>query len=163
MSDDIDRIWRAIIEIGTCMMVTRDGDILRARPMQALPEPDENAIWFLSEKETHKDSEIENQPKICLAFADVEDDLYVSLSGTLEVIRDEERITTLLSDDAEVEDDEAEAAKNLIALLFKPEIGEIWDGWSLADDDEDEEGESEVEGDQVGSKVSFGKNTKGDL
>lgn len=162
MAADRDRIWRAILEIGTCMLVTRDSMILRARPMQALAEPDENAVWFLSDRQAHTETEIGSDPHVCLAFADVTEDLYVSLSGILEAIDDAERIASLLSDEDEADDDDRLEAKDLIALKFTPEIGEIWDGWSLADDEDDEE-ESETEDDDeaTGVKVAFGKSERG--
>lgn len=154
MAADRDRIWRAILEIGTCMMVTRDGEILRARPMQALAEPDENAVWFLSDGETHKDREIAQDSHVCLAFADVEQDLYVSLSGTLEVIKDPEKVAALLSEDDETDEDELDEAQDLIALRFTPEIGEIWDGWSLGEEDDEDDAE---DAEQSGVKIAFGK------
>lgn len=162
MAADRDRIWRAILEIGTCMLVTRDNTILRARPMQALAEPDENAVWFLSDKQAHTETEIGSDPHACLAFADVTEDLYVSLFGTIEAIDDAERIASLLSDEDEADDDDRLEAKDLIALKFTPEIGEIWDGWSLADDEEEDESETEDDDEPTGVKVAFGKSERGD-
>lgn len=155
MKADRDRIWRAILEIGTCMMVTRDGEGLRARPMQALAEPDENIVWFLSDRASHKDREITAEPRTCLAFADVENDLYVSLFGQLELVDDRDRVCALLSDD-DSGDEESMAMDDLIALRFTPETGEIWDGWSLGDD-EGEEGADDDEAEaQAGLKIDFG-------
>lgn len=148
MTADRDRIWRAIVEIGTCMMVTRDGEMLRARPMQALAEPEENTIWFLSERDAHKDQEVTVDPHTCLAFANVDDDLYVSLSGHMEIVDDRTRINALLADseddDSQVQETKSEgadtaAAETLVALRFTPEAGEIWDGWSVGDDDDEDE------------------------
>lgn len=156
MTADRDRIWRAILEIGTCMLVTRDGNDLRARPMQALAEPDENAVWFLSDRNTHKDGEVRADPNTCLAFADVDEDLYVSLSGRLEVIDDSERVATLLSEDEDLDEDDKQAAEELIALRFTPDTGEIWDGWSLAEEEEDDETEEAGPETQSGAKISFG-------
>ncbi len=67
----------------------------------------------------------------------------------------------LLSDDVEADEDEQATAENLVALRFTPEIGEIWDGWSLGDadteddDDDDTQGEGENEDAQTGTKVNF--------
>lgn len=145
MSADQDRIWRAILEIGTCMLVTRIGEDLRARPMQALAAPDESAVWFLSERASHKGSKVTASSRACLAFADVEDDLYVSLSGRVEMIDDPDKVASLLSDDDRSDDDERVVAGDLIALRFIPETGEIWNGWGLGGDesDADEDGAEE--------------------
>lgn len=161
MVADKDKIWRAVLEIGTCMLVTRDGAMLRARPMQALAEPDENAVWFLSDREAHTDVEIAEQSQVCLSFADVNEDLYVSLSGPMAVIDDAERVASLLADDDTADDDDRLEAKDLVALKFMPELGEIWDGWSLAeedDDDQETEDDSAANGGESTSvKVAFGK------
>ena len=49
-------------KIGFAMLVTRDGDKLRARPMSAYLERDENAIYFLTDARRHKDEEIARNP-----------------------------------------------------------------------------------------------------
>jgi hypothetical protein len=43
----INRVWRIIEKVGICMMATRFEDGLRARPLEARPDRDENVIWFL--------------------------------------------------------------------------------------------------------------------
>src|ERR1700729_4203040 len=66
-----DLIWKHIRAIRTCMMVTHDGAQVRARPMRGIPREDENAIWFISDTETHKDPELRDNPRACLTFCDV--------------------------------------------------------------------------------------------
>ena len=67
---DIDRAWDLMKKIGFAMLVTRDGDKLRARPMSAYIERDNNAIYFLTDARRHKDEEIARNPSVNLSFAD---------------------------------------------------------------------------------------------
>src|ERR1700750_960299 len=50
---DIDRAWELMKKIGFAMLVTRDGDRLRARPMSAYLDQDSNAIYFLTDARRH--------------------------------------------------------------------------------------------------------------
>ncbi len=66
MADDnarnVDRAWDLMKKIGFAMLVTRDGDKLRARPMSAYLERESNAIYFLTDARRHKDEEIARNP-----------------------------------------------------------------------------------------------------
>ena len=46
---DTDRVWELMKKIGFAMLVTRDGDKLRARPMSAFCERENNTIYFLTD------------------------------------------------------------------------------------------------------------------
>ena len=59
---DVDRAWELMKKIGFAMLVTHDGDKLRARPMSAYLEPENNAVYFLSDVRRHKDEEIAKNP-----------------------------------------------------------------------------------------------------
>jgi general stress protein 26 len=50
---DTDRAWDLMKKIGFAMLVTHDGDKLRARPMSAFLERKENAIYFLTDARRH--------------------------------------------------------------------------------------------------------------
>ena len=77
---DTDRVWELMKKIGFAMLVTRDGDKLRARPMSAYLERENNAIYFLTDARRHKDEEIARNPGVNLSFADASDQKYVSVS-----------------------------------------------------------------------------------
>lgn len=78
-ANDIQRAWGLVKKIGFAMLVTRDGDKLRARPMSAYLERDENTIYFLTDARRHKDEEIARDPHVNLAFADPGSQKYVAL------------------------------------------------------------------------------------
>ena len=92
---NVDRAWELMKKIGFAMLVTRDGDKLRARPMSAYFEREENAIYFLTDARRHKDQEIARNPGINLSFADASSQKYVSLTGTAIVSNDRTKIKEL--------------------------------------------------------------------
>ena len=78
-ASDIDRVWELMKKIGFAMLVTRDGNKLRARPMSAYLARDENMIYFLTDARHHKDEEIARNPQVNLSFADAGSQTYVCL------------------------------------------------------------------------------------
>src|SRR6195952_4711005 len=123
---DIDRAWDLMKKIGFAMLVTRDGDRLRARPMSAHLELDENAIYFLTDARRHKDEEIARDPNVNLSFADTGAQKYVSVTGTAAVSNDRARIKQLFSTPAKAWWDSAEDP-NIRVLKMSPEDAEFWD------------------------------------
>ncbi len=123
---DTDRAWDLMKKIGFAMLVTRDGDRLRGRPMSACLERESNAIYFLTDARHHKDDEIARNPDVNLSFADAGDQKYVSVSGTADVCNDRARIKQLFSTPAKAWWDSAEDP-NIRVLKVTPDIAEFWD------------------------------------
>jgi general stress protein 26 len=126
VAQDIDRTWDLMTKIGFAMLVTRDGEQMRARPMSAFVERDHNAIYFLTDTRRHKDDEIAAHPEVNLAFADPGDQKYVSLTGVAVVSNDRAKIKELFSTPAKAwwnsEDD-----PNIRVLKVTPNDAEFWD------------------------------------
>jgi general stress protein 26 len=123
---DADRAWELMKKIGFAMLVTRDGDRLRARPMSAFIEREQNAIYFLTDARRHKDEEIARNPSINLSFADAGSQKYVSITGTAAVANDRAKIKELFSTPAKAWWDSAEDP-NIRVLKITPEDAEFWD------------------------------------
>ncbi|CAN5450280.1 hypothetical protein BH11PSE4_BH11PSE4_41990 [soil metagenome] len=125
-SADIARTWELMKKIGFAMLVTKDGDKLRARPMSAYLDRDANAIYFLSDARKHKDDEIAKNPQINLSFADAGDQKYVSVTGTAVVSNDRAKIKELFTTTAKAWWDNAEDP-NIRVLKITPDDAEFWD------------------------------------
>ena len=121
-----DHAWDLMKKIGFAMLVTRDGDKLRARPMSAYLERENNAIYFLTDVRRHKDDEIARNPNVNLSFADASDQNYVSVSGIAAVSNDRAKIKQLFTTTAKAWWDSAEDS-NIRVLKFTPEDAEFWD------------------------------------
>jgi general stress protein 26 len=130
MTDDAtrDTIWEKVRTIETCMLATRDGDQLRARPMAAIPRTSQNVIWFFADAHDHKDDELARDPHACLAFADPASHCYVSISGRIDLVQDRAAIDDLWNDSAAHCFPKGPGDPRIILLRFTPEVGEYWDG-----------------------------------
>lgn len=125
-AQNVDRVWELMKKITFAMLVTRDGDKLRARPMSAYLERDSNTIYFLTDARRHKDEEIAQNPSINLSFADASAQKYVSLTGTAVVSNDRAKIKQLFSTEAKAWWDSADDP-NIRVLKITPDDAEFWD------------------------------------
>jgi general stress protein 26 len=128
MSDDAvrDAIWSKVRAIETCMMVTRDGDALRSRPMTAILRTSQGAVWFIANAADHKDDDLARDPRACLAFADPHQHCYVSLSGRIAAVHDRQLVDELWNDAAARHFPAGPGDPRILLLRFEPEIGEYW-------------------------------------
>jgi general stress protein 26 len=122
----INRIWDLMEKIGFCMLSTRTGEDIRARPMAAHPEPLENAIYFLTDVNGTKDDEIARWPNVGVAFADSKGQKYVSVTGTAELSNDRDRIRELWTTPARAWWDDADDPA-IRVLKITPHYAEYWD------------------------------------
>jgi len=123
---DQERVWQLMKKIGFAMLVTHDGDKLRARPMSAYVQRDDNTIYFLTDARRHKDEEIARNPGINLSFADAGSQTYVSLTGTASVSNDRAKIKDLFSTAAKAWWDSPDDP-NIRVLKITPDDAEFWD------------------------------------
>ncbi len=130
--DPSERIWELMKDIGIAMVVTHtgNGDEVRARPMAARPEVEDNAIYFLTDADTPKDGEIEHDSHVCIAFADTRGQRFVSVTGTAEVFANSamaERVWKT-ADKAFWKD---HYDPRIRVIRVTPEQGEYWEGAGL--------------------------------
>lgn len=100
--NDLDRVWELMKSISFCMLSNWDGERIHSRPMGAFVRPEDGAIYFFTDDRAHKDDEIRQHPKVCLAFADISGQKYVSVSGIAEIGRDQNKIEELWAIPAKV-------------------------------------------------------------
>lgn len=121
----IDQVWDLMQRIVFCMLSTRSGEDIRARPMAAHPEPMDNAIYFLTDMNSTKDDEIARWPDVGLAFADSRGQKYVSVTGSAELSNDRERIRELWTTPAKAWWENAEDP-TIRVLKITPRYAEYW-------------------------------------
>jgi len=123
----LDRVWQVIEKVGVCMMTTRFADGLRARPLEARPDPAAHAIWFVTDARGAKDDEIEAHAEVCLVFIDPRDKAYLSLTGRADVLDDHARAAEIWKKTDEVWWS-GPHDRNVRVLKFTPATAELWDG-----------------------------------
>ena len=83
-----EKMWELMKDIGFAMLTTEDGDQLRARPMVAAQEVFGGTLWFFTRASSHKVTEVEQDQRVGVTYADPSKQDYVSLSGRARLVRD---------------------------------------------------------------------------
>jgi len=129
MATDTPRnlVWKHIRAIETGMMVTHDGETIHARPMRGIARPEQNTIWFFANSETHTEEELRRNPRVCLTYSDVRDNVFVSVSGAIEIVRDRDALSDLWNEEADAYFEQGADDPKAILLRFTPETGQYWE------------------------------------
>ena len=124
---DLDRVWEIMEDVAVCMVTTHAGGRMRSRPMHATPDRDENVIYFITDTRGAKDDEIAAAPDVCLAFADIGDNTYLSITGTAEVVRAPDKAEELWSTEAQAWWPRGPRDPAIRVLRVAPDQAEYWD------------------------------------
>jgi general stress protein 26 len=91
-SDDVQKLAELIKEIKFAMLTTVEPDgSLRSRPMATQNKPFDGTLWFFTEINSGKVSEIQKDHQVNVSYADTDAQKYVSVSGVANVIQDRAR------------------------------------------------------------------------
>ena len=121
------KIWNYISEIGTAMMVSSEGEDLRARPMQLVQDSYDGTIWFFNKLESGKTEEVIEDKNVCLTFCNHDKGIHVSLSGRARINKDQELINKFWNEDIATWFPEGKEDKSCSLLEIKIHSGEHWD------------------------------------
>ena len=124
---DLDRVWEIMEDVAVCMVTTHAGGRMRSRPMHAIPEREEGAIYFVTDSRGAKDDEIAAAPDACLSFADIGDNTYLSVTGRAEMIRDPAKAEELWSTEAQAWWPRGPQDPAVRVLRVVPDAAEYWD------------------------------------
>jgi general stress protein 26 len=88
-TDDIRKLGDLIKDIKVAMMTTvDDGGALHSRPMMTQQTEFDGDLWFFSGLQSLKVHELQRDRHVNLSYAEPDDNRYVSVSGTAEVVQD---------------------------------------------------------------------------
>jgi general stress protein 26 len=130
MATDADRIYDLVESIEFCMLISKRGQALRARPMRAIVDRDDGLISFLTDARAHKDEEVAAEPEVCLAFAKPNSNAYVSISGAARVTDDRALVKTYWDENAKTWFPDGPEDPHIRVLTVAPREAEFWDGTS---------------------------------
>ena len=88
----LEKLSGMIKHIQTAMLTSEDGPHLRARPMVAAQKEFTGELFFYTHASAHKVSEVDAHERVGVSYADSHHQLYVSLSGTAQVVQDKAEI-----------------------------------------------------------------------
>lgn len=125
---DIEKLKDVIDGLDTAMLTTRDAQgRLVSRPLRMQEMDEDGAMWFVTDRDSHKTEEIAAHPQVNLSFASPRDNTYVSISGKATVIFDKARLNTLWSPAMMVFYPDGLDDPRLCLLRVDLESAEYWD------------------------------------
>lgn len=94
--ENIEKLASLIKNVRFAMLTTHAEDgSLRSRPMANQSDEFDGTLWFLTGESTHKTAEIARNPEVGLAYVNIDDNAYVSVSGRAAVLDDREKAREL--------------------------------------------------------------------
>lgn len=87
-SEALAKLWSLIKGIKVAMLTSWDGQRMRARPMQGFQDIFEGELRFYTKGHGKKVDEVTSYDQVCLAYADHDEQVYVSVAGKARLTRD---------------------------------------------------------------------------
>lgn len=122
-----DKLWQMVQDIRIAMLITRDGGVLRGRPMECVQAEPSGTLWFFTGASSPKAGEVDDQREVALAFIDKPEQNYVSVSGRAVVVRDRAKARALWTEDQRVWYPDGLDDPDLALLKVTVERAEYWD------------------------------------
>ena len=129
-AETLEKLNLLIKDINIAMLTTIDEGVLRSRPMATQEADFEGELWFFTSKQTHKAEEIVKDNRVNVSYSEPEDNRYVSLSGTAELVDDRAKIEELWSAVYLAWFPKGLEDPNLTLLKVSVEQAEYWDSAS---------------------------------
>jgi general stress protein 26 len=125
--NQLDRVWDIIEQVGVCMLTTGFDGGLRARPLEARPDRNAGVIWFVTDRRSGKEHEIESEHDVGLVFVDGKANAYLSITARAEAQQDHAKAAEIWKSTDNMwwkgPDD-----PNVCVLRVRPLTAELWDG-----------------------------------
>ena len=128
----IEKLNQLVKDIKIAMLTTVDRAVLRSRPMATQETDFDGELWFFTSRQTHKAEEIEKDKRVNVSYSAPEDNRYVSMSGTVEIVDDRAKIEELWRPGYLAWFPKGLEDPNLILLKVTVEQAEYWDATSSA-------------------------------
>lgn len=116
--------WDLIDDFDTCMVVTRNGGRLRARPMAPRVLEERREILFLTERASHKVEEIEADGAVAITFS--KHGKYVSVSGRARISTDRALVARIWDAEAQAWLPQGKDDPSVVVLVIDPDGAELW-------------------------------------
>ena len=126
--NDIDRVWDIIENNSIGMLTTQFAGGLRARPVDARPDRNAGAIYFVTDVRGHKDNEIAAKPDVCFVVVVPKDNVFLSITGRATVARDSAKAREIWKKTDDVWWPDGPDDANARVLTIEPVTAELWDG-----------------------------------
>lgn len=124
----IEKFKEIVKHESTCLFTTRLTEVpLTTRPMAVQKVCDQGNFWFLSDRDSDKNKEIENDPRVQLFISNTSNYEFLSVYGNASITRDRQKIDELWSDIAKAWFPEGKDDPRVTVIKVTPEQGFYWD------------------------------------
>jgi general stress protein 26 len=113
------------------MTVIDEKGTMRSVPMTTMQTECEGNVWFFTSSDSEKVDEIRKNPHVNLSYANHDKEIYVSVSGIAEVVRDKQKMETLWKPVLEEWFPGGLENNELTLLKVEMQQAEYWDGKSM--------------------------------
>ena len=125
---DVSKLLDKIKDVKYATLTTLDAQRrLHGRPMYTCEPGNDEALWFFSEKDAQKISEISANSQVGLGYSDPNAAIYVTIAGTATVTDDRQKIKDLWREDFRGFFPDGPDDPNLTLIRVEIENGEYWD------------------------------------
>jgi general stress protein 26 len=127
-SGTVKKVAKLMRDLDFCMMTTHAGRSgLHARPMSNNGEVEfDGHVWFFSAADARKVREIEANPAVHLAYIDLEERRFLSMTGRARIIRDPGRKQQLWLEELEQWFDEGPESEDIVLIRVTPTAVSYW-------------------------------------
>ena len=129
-TDDATRhkVFELIEDVEVAQLVTLDRNgKMRARPMVAQKSDEAGVLWFYTPVNSGKIDEIEQHHEVMLNYSDPNDQTYVNILGTAEVLHDREKIRSMWTESMRVWFPKGADDPNIALLKVTVQEADYWD------------------------------------
>jgi general stress protein 26 len=128
--DKLGKLREIVKAVDICMLTTTDEEGgLHSRPMSNNRDVEfDGDLWFFTYGSSHEVDEVGRVPQVNASFADIDAQLYASLTGRAEVVRDRAKIEELWKPQLRAWFPEGVDTPDIALLKVTVERAEYWDG-----------------------------------
>ena len=127
-ADAVEKIREIAKDANICMFVTDLSNLpLTGRPMATQEVDEEGNIWFMSNRNSDKNKEIDNDDKVQLFYSHTSNYEYLSIFGRAEIVNDRLKIEELWTPMAKTWFKEGKDDPNISLIKVIPEDAYYWD------------------------------------
>ena len=118
---------KELAEDQICLFCTMDGGEIISRPMGTSGIDEDGTIWFVSQKDSDKNRQIQKDHAVNLMYMNTAKQHYLTLSGIANVVIDQNKIDELWSPMLKAWFEEGKDDPKLSLIKVSPGEGHYWD------------------------------------
>lgn len=127
-NDAVKKIREIAKDANICMFVTDlSSQPLMGRPMATQEVDDDGSIWFMSDRNSDKNRDIEEDEHVQLFYSHTGNYEYLSIYGSAEIVHDRSKIEELWTPMAKTWFKEGKDDPNISLIKVTPEDAYYWD------------------------------------